>query len=542
MTLQQYELARAKQVEAAKIARDNIDAAKLCDGYVFYDRNRIKELATGTPYKCYLKGHLISGVVVNPERSFSSYIVFDCLNLNSGSTPSDMMGYSKGWAVDGDVKYFQIPKDMKIMTVEELIYQQNKNIVDKLIPDKNEYFPLSYDEIIPGSYVITISSDIYPIRKDEKGVYSVYKNNHREYFSKVFRLMLYRDAGWRFYTDISHLYASSIKDAKKGQMLFDITSKQFKTITAISKDRDGKRIFNFGLDVRISEDFVSLVELSEDEISKLIQNKIESDPRFNYLNSVQPFGLELKDFLNTNLSFIQLLTNNKNGSRVYSTNAKVDGYHLTLTNNYNVKVYIPVEYLNYFGYTEEFLLNYIDKLNTIFSDKVYQYKGIDKFEDFETCSINNILSYNTFQHRLINNAFYVVEITRTKFEFEMLLKFMMLNYITHHFYKNIPHIFMDILDKVGSKIDIWKAFLLANSSSHYKHEWSLLLTDNRNNVVDLEENDLPFLLDTIYQQQNINHSFEYAIKNTDEVKKYQSLILEGKYIEALRFINFDILN
>lgn len=499
----------------------------------------------GAYFECNIKNVAVKGKI-----TISNNKIYLCQNTIAGGSPRDKKGYANGWELDHNVDNMKIarPTEEFLANMKKELIEKNKTYAKNFKPSGNEYFPLCNEDILEGDRFTLSAGDRFHIGKVivEKGIKYSTLDNHGIYqnISSYNSLKDIRDRGYRFYHEDFDFGFKSLDDVKVGSIIFDLVRMCFDCVTNIHKGLDKERIYVFYSCMR-NESEVCHKKMTDEELKEIFEKEINNNPEYAYLHRPNQFSYEESKLLNTQNGIVTFGTilNGTNHFNKYQ-NVYLDNIVSASRVKRDMEVYIPVEYLNYLGYSELHLQNYMNLLNSIFEQEVYTYKGICECGFFKPTPLINILSKTKKKELLFNNSFYKVWIKSSGSILRNSMYYTMLSYISNSTYKNIPYLFMQMHDKMSSSIGLWKTFLFAHSVCESVDYFALFVPSSKNAMIDLEENDLCKVLFS-FKKENEEHilsqHFEYCEKPHDAFVEYRKLVMDGEYKKALDKINFDIL-
>lgn len=259
-----------------------------------------------------------------------------------------------------------------------------------------------------------------------------------------------------------------------------------------------------------------------DELQKVIDESFKKAP-----DGSGDF-LKPKNSFDTGDSFIEKgVTTKEHGFLTYSIFRGSDVCKIIKTDtNDEFIVYLPVQWVNYAGYDEEFVKRYISFINEMMSSNI-TYEGKSEFKNFE--KYTNI----RFGKFIDSNEFYKIFIGSSENYIYNYFIFMMLRGLYHHDYNNVPGLTLKIKDKMRDKISHLRAFVLAHYSLEDCGEHGLdvkKMSQSSYRVVSVNA-DIKSL-SNFDKKESISYSLGLADCSTSERSMVNSLLNKGDYEEA----------
>jgi hypothetical protein len=161
---------------------------------------------------------------------------------------------------------------------------------------------------------------------------------------------------------------------------------------------------------------------------------------------------------------------------------------LTRTNK-DMEVFIPKVFLDYFGYSEQDLIDWLQFLSQCNFGFVYQYNGLketigappdyrESYDKRDSATKDRITTYQNCYSIYLKNPGSAVN---------MYGNFICLRYIYNDQYWNIPATAMRIKAELGDEVTHWRALLLAHLRMKYYYYYNLI-NPNNGGIPDIYKN------------------------------------------------------
>lgn len=233
-----------------------------------------------------------------------------------------------------------------------------------------------------------------------------------------------------------------------------------------------------------------------------------------------------KDFLETNANFIKLYSScDKEGNPVGTGSNYWEAVCCSLTKTTsNIEVYIPKDWLTYYGYSLVDLkiwLSFLRKCDIGFEGK---YTGETTLVEAFGAS-SGTARYPRFDK---NNRYitpdmvcYKVFIKSTQSTMRNYMNFLLVRYMYNMQYWNIPTVAIQLKRSIGEDITFWEALLAAHMYQQYYGYYALMSNTNNSTALPIDANSPKNICSKLATgNYNMNGSFTMKSYDSSIIKKY----------------------
>lgn len=288
-------------------------------------------------------------------------------------------------------------------------------------------------------------------------------------------------------------------------------------------------IFNSSEEKAINEKMNSLYLKRMDEVEGKKYTHYLKRPILQYSS---------KPFLSTNYNYAELGKYREDGIFVQGTKHNGVACCAFTKTNHDILVYIPIEWLNYYGYNKNDLIRYLKFLQGCDIHIKYTLLENGSYSEFTKTVPSTKKLYN---NKIISKNEYVkLVIHGTTSNMITYLHFLLVRYLYNASYWNIPLICLQMRAILPDEVSNFKILLMAHLFEDYNGYYSLAQNlRNTKSFVDIEQTSKDLLKNLSTGTISMNTSCKLKVIELDVIDKFRNLVKKKEFKKAYNLISND---
>lgn len=278
----------------------------------------------------------------------------------------------------------------------------------------------------------------------------------------------------------------------------------------------------------------------EEKMNSLYLNRMSEVEGKKYTHYLKRPILQFsnKPFLSTNYNYAELGKFREDGIFVQGTKHNNVACCAFTKTNQDILVYIPIEWLNYYGYNKNDLIRYLKFLQGCDINIKYTLLENGSYSEFTKTVPSTKKLYG---NKIISKNEYVkLVIHGTSSNMITYLHFLLVRYLYNASYWNIPLICLQMRAILPDEVSNFKILLMAHLFEDYNGYYSLAQNlRSTKSFVDIEQKNKDLLYSLSTGTVSMNASCKLKVIELDVIDKFRNLVKTKEFKKAYNLISND---